>query len=72
MARKAAEKTAEAPKGDPRALVVDALMALAARQREDGSWRNSAERWEESNEDLATIYAVLALEEALKPVTRSR
>lgn len=32
MARKAAEKTAEAPKGDPRALVVDALMALAARQ----------------------------------------
>jgi len=41
--------------------------ALAARQREDGSWRNGAERWEESNEQLATIYAVLALEEALKP-----
>ncbi len=32
MARKPAEKSAEAPKGDPRARVVDALMALAARQ----------------------------------------
>ena len=41
--------------------------ALAVRQRDDGSWRNDVERWEESNEQLATIYAVLALEEALKP-----
>jgi squalene-hopene/tetraprenyl-beta-curcumene cyclase len=41
--------------------------ALAARQRDDGSWKNGTERWEESNEQLATIYAVLALEEALKP-----
>lgn len=40
---------------------------LRKRQRDDGSWRNDAERWEESNEDLATIYAVLALEEAIKP-----
>jgi squalene-hopene/tetraprenyl-beta-curcumene cyclase len=53
--------------GVERAWRRELVAALAARQREDGSWRNSAERWEESNEDLATIYAVLALEEALKP-----
>jgi len=47
------------------------IAAIAARQREDGSWKNTAERWEESNEELATIYAVLALEEALKPSTLS-
>jgi hypothetical protein len=29
---------------------------------------NPAERWEESKPDLVTVYAVLALEEALKPV----
>ncbi|MFM7050578.1 MAG: hypothetical protein ACKOYN_00385 [Planctomycetota bacterium] len=43
------------------------VAALVAMQREDGSWKNAVERWEESNEDLATVYAVLALEEALKP-----
>ena len=47
------------------------IAVLASRQREDGSWKNTAERWEESNEELATIYAVLALEEALKPSTLS-
>ena len=47
------------------------IAALAARQREDGSWKNTVERWEEANEELATIYAVLALEEALKPSTQS-
>ena len=45
--------------------------ALVQRQREDGSWRNSVERWEESKEQLATIYAVLALEEAIKPMNAS-
>jgi len=57
----------ETPNGtshDWRSELVD---ALCTRQRPDGSWRNDAERWEESNEDLATIYAVLALEEAIKP-----
>jgi squalene-hopene/tetraprenyl-beta-curcumene cyclase len=43
------------------------VAALVKRQRPDGSWKNEVERWEESNETLATIYAVLALEEALKP-----
>jgi len=45
------------------------IEAIARRQRKDGSWKNATERWEESNEDLATVYAVLALEEALKPST---
>lgn len=48
------------------------IEALVARQREDGSWKNTAKRWEESNEELATIYAVLALEEALKPAKQSQ
>jgi len=43
--------------------------ALLARIREDGSWTNPADRWMEGHPALATIYAVLALEEALKPVT---
>ena len=43
------------------------INALVTRQRANGSWKNESDRWEESNETLATIYAVLALEEALKP-----
>lgn len=46
----------------------DLIAALVARQRADGSWVNTSDRWEESQADLVTIYAVLALEEAIKPV----
>ncbi|MHC4774529.1 MAG: prenyltransferase/squalene oxidase repeat-containing protein [Planctomycetota bacterium] len=42
--------------------------ALVARKRDDGSWQNSADRWLEGRPEMATIFAVLALEEALKPV----
>ncbi|MBM4112442.1 MAG: terpene cyclase/mutase family protein [Phycisphaerae bacterium] len=45
--------------------LIDAIGAL---QSEDGSFRNSAERWMESRPELATAYLVLALEEAIKPV----
>lgn len=48
-----------------RAELID---ALAIRQRDDGSWRNDAERWLEGEPVMATVYAVLSLEEALKPV----
>jgi squalene-hopene/tetraprenyl-beta-curcumene cyclase len=48
------------------------IAALLRRQREDGSWRNDADRWLEGEPVLATAYAVLALEEALKPVSRLR
>ncbi len=60
------------PSGAPanwRDALVDALLADRAA---DGSWANATERWMEGERELATIYAVLALEEALKPVTRSR
>ncbi len=41
--------------------------AIASRQREDGRWQNTAERWLEAEPVMATIDAILALEEALKP-----
>ncbi|MAD19873.1 MAG: hypothetical protein CMJ52_06585 [Planctomycetaceae bacterium] len=43
------------------------IAELVRRQRSDGRWFNDADRWEESRPELATIYACLALEEALKP-----
>lgn len=42
--------------------------ALISRQREDGSWRNEAERWLEGDDVMATVYAVLSLQEALKAI----
>ena len=56
-----------AANGTDHAWRSELIDALSSRQREDGTWKNESERWEESNEALATIYAVLALEEALKP-----
>jgi hypothetical protein len=46
--------------------------AVTARQQDDGSWVNRADRWLEGQPELATAYCVLALEEALKPVRRNR
>jgi squalene-hopene/tetraprenyl-beta-curcumene cyclase len=39
----------------------DLILALAARQRPDGAWSNANERWMESNPNLVTGYALLAL-----------
>lgn len=55
----------------PRNWRNDLVDALLAGQRPDGSWVNGADRWQEGQPDLVTTYAVLALEEAIKPVTRS-
>jgi squalene-hopene/tetraprenyl-beta-curcumene cyclase len=49
----------------------DLVAALVKRQAANGSWVNTADRWEETQPDLVTIYAVLALEEALKPVLQT-
>jgi squalene-hopene/tetraprenyl-beta-curcumene cyclase len=40
---------------------------LSSEQRPDGSWVNTEPRWMEDDPVLATIYATLALQEALKP-----
>ena len=63
------ENTLRDAAGRDRAWRAELIDALVARQRGDGSWKNDVERWEEAKEPLATIYAVLALEEALKPKT---
>lgn len=42
--------------------------AIVKRQREDGSWKNKADRWLEGRPVMATVYSVLALEETIKPV----
>jgi squalene-hopene/tetraprenyl-beta-curcumene cyclase len=39
----------------------DMVNELAARQRSDGSWANSADRWFEGDANLVTAYALLAL-----------
>jgi squalene-hopene/tetraprenyl-beta-curcumene cyclase len=56
--------------GAPRNWRNDLVDALLGTQREDGSWVNGADRWQEGQPELVTAYAVLALEEALKPVTQ--
>ncbi len=50
----------------------DELIAvLVSMQAADGSWVNSASRWDEGDSELCTIYAVLALEEAIKPARQA-
>ncbi len=50
----------------------DLVDALVPEQRPDGSWRNPVDRWMEGEPEMASIYALLALEEALKPVSVAR
>jgi squalene-hopene/tetraprenyl-beta-curcumene cyclase len=46
--------------------------SIIGRQRPNGSWQNPETRWMEDSPDLATVFAVLALEEAIKPVRVSQ
>lgn len=46
--------------------------SIIVRQRPNGSWQNPETRWMEDSPDLATVFAVLALEEAIKPVLVSQ
>ena len=67
------EKPSETPKtSSARNWRNDMTDALLASQRADGSWINSADRWQEGQPELVTLYALLALEEVLKPVTQSQ
>lgn len=61
------ERTITATDGsihDWRAELIDSLVAA---QRPDGAWSNTTTRWQEDQPALVTCYALLALEEALKP-----
>lgn len=42
------------------------IAVLAERQNEEGSWTNKEDRWGESDPNLTTAYAILALQETLK------
>ncbi|MBP7934413.1 MAG: terpene cyclase/mutase family protein [Phycisphaerae bacterium] len=44
----------------------DLVEQLVCRQREDGSWINTADRWQEDNACLVTAYCLLALDAALR------
>jgi squalene-hopene/tetraprenyl-beta-curcumene cyclase len=47
----------------------DLIRTLAQRQRTDGSWANETPRWLEGDKNLATAYALLALDYARGAVT---
>lgn len=47
------------------------IESLLTAQRPDGSWVNATARWQEDKPELVTCYALLALEEALKPAASS-
>ena len=49
---------------------VELIEALLKRQASDGSWKNEADRWLEGEPVMATTYALLSLEEALKPILK--
>ena len=51
---------------------VELSQALISRQKPDGSWSNPTDRWLEGRADLSTIYALLAIEETLKPTDPKR
>lgn len=53
--------------GTPHDWRSELVETLIDSQRVDGSWINEETRWLEGHPELATIYAVLALQEALKP-----
>ena len=49
------------PDGEQHDWANDLIDQLAARQRDDGSWVNHADRWMESDPNLVTAYALIAL-----------
>ena len=57
--------------GSPHNWRDELVSALVSSQAANGSWINSASRWDEGDAELCTAYAVLALEEAIKPAQRA-
>lgn len=56
----------ELPDGKKANWRLDLARQLFNAQKEDGSWSNENGRWMEKNSDLATAYAVLALEHLIQ------
>jgi squalene-hopene/tetraprenyl-beta-curcumene cyclase len=54
-------ETVDDMQGVKRNWKADLIAALATRQQDDGSWVNQNERWLESDPNLVTAYALLAL-----------
>jgi squalene-hopene/tetraprenyl-beta-curcumene cyclase len=57
--------------GSPHNWRDELVSALVSSQAANGSWINGASRWDEGDAELCTAYAVLALEEAIKPAQRA-
>jgi squalene-hopene/tetraprenyl-beta-curcumene cyclase len=51
---------------EPHDWTNDLIDALTSRQRSDGSWINESDRWLESDANLVTAYALIALQSATK------
>jgi squalene-hopene/tetraprenyl-beta-curcumene cyclase len=59
------EKVITDGKGEKHNWAEDVIDSLVKRQREDGSWSNEVDRWMEGDPNLATAYALIALQVAL-------
>ena len=59
------EETITDALGTPHAWRSELCEAVISRQREDGSWLNTEDRWYEGNPHLVTAYAVLAIQTTL-------
>ena len=55
------EPIIEDAQGKPHDWAAELVEVLAAQQRPDGSWTNTADRWYESDPNLVTAYCLLAL-----------
>ncbi len=62
------DSASEATPTSPRNWRDELIAALMSRQKPDGSWVNDEARWMEDEPELTTIYAILALQECLKPL----
>ncbi len=59
------ERTIATSDGKAHDWANDVIDALVQRQREDGSWSNEVDRWMEDDPNIATAYALIALQVAL-------
>jgi squalene-hopene/tetraprenyl-beta-curcumene cyclase len=60
------QDTINTPDGTEHDWANDLIAALASRQQPDGSWKNDSDRWMESDANLVTCYALIAMEAAVQ------